>query len=146
MVNKNPKYGDINMGELSNRQNAQLAALIKHKRKQSRKMQRKSDLSYGYDIESTILSRFTERETRKLSSTFRALMIYNAFLKGRKFASAEGQLLNLGENAVENLKSNLDEYSVYIQRQKGQQRALNIVKHKLLRTDDVEEFNTWLVS
>jgi hypothetical protein len=134
------------MGQLTNRQTAQMAALIKHKRKQARKMHRKSDLSFGYDFESTVLSRFIDRETRKLSLTFRAMMIYNAFLKGRKFASVEGQLHQVGMNSLENMRANLDEYSVFIQRQKNQQSALNIVKHQLLHKDDVGNFTAWLNS
>ena len=132
------------MGDLSNRQNAQMAAMIKRNRKMQRKMQRNVDASQGFNIEAVVLSSYISRENRNLSKNFRALMIYNAFKKNRNFASAEGQLLTLGENALQSLKSDLDEYSVYIQRQKNQQSALNIVKHKLLRADEVEKFTNWL--
>ena len=132
------------MGELSNRQNAQMAAMIKRNRKMQRKMQRNVDVSHGYNVESFVLCNYLTRENRNLSKNFRAMMIYNAFKKNRKFASAEGQLLSLGENALQSLKSNLDEYSVFIQRQKNQQRALNVVKYKLLRDDEVESFTNWL--
>jgi hypothetical protein len=132
------------MGDLSNRQNAQMAAMIKRNRKMQRKMQRNVDASQGFNIEAVVLSSYIARENRNLSKNFRALMIYNAFKKNRKFASSEGQLLSLGENALQSLKSDLDEYSVFVQRQKNQQSALNIVKHKLLRSDEVEKFTNWL--
>ena len=120
-----------------------IAKMIKHNRSIERKHQRKSERDF-FDGESYVIANFTHKEVKKLSSQFRAFMIHNAFKKNRGFTSAEVAYFNLGENSLSTIKENKELYSRYMDRFKRQQKAINIVRHKLLDHNERESFENWL--
>jgi hypothetical protein len=121
-----------------------LAKMIKRNRSMEKKARRQSEvMSYG-SYESFVTAQHVAKENRKMSQEFRAFMIHNAFNKNRDFTTAEVEYLNLGENALTSLSGNLVAYSQYMDRFKKQQKAIQIVKHQLLETDQVSRFEEWL--
>lgn len=121
-----------------------LAKMIKRNRAMEKKVRRKSEINGYNGYENFLVAQHVAKENRKMSQEFRAFMIHNAFNKGRDFTTAEVQYLNLGENALADLRVNLAEYSQYMARFKNQQKAIQIVKHQLLNSDQIPQFEEWV--
>jgi hypothetical protein len=120
-----------------------IAKMIKHNRSLERKNRRSSEnIDGGY--ENLVIANFTLKQASRLSSQFRALMIHNAFKKNRGFTTAEVAYFNLGENALNSIKDDKVLYSRYMDRFKRQQKAINIVRHTLLDSNEREAFEKWL--
>ncbi|MFW6002039.1 MAG: hypothetical protein ACOCQD_01735 [archaeon] len=93
------------------------------------------------------IANHVEKETNRLSLEFRAFMIHNAYMKNRKFTSAEVKRYNLGNNYLEEMKHNLGEYSRYMGRKQTQDKAIQIVKYNMLNSEqDREQFEKWVES
>lgn len=128
-----------------------LAKMIKHNRKIAQRAFKFYD-NHITDIDTTALDKFAvaqhvTKETYKLALEFRAFMIHNAFKKNRAFTSAEVMLYNLGENAIADLKQDNEKYSQYMDKFHKQQKAINIVKHTLLKdAAELVQFSVWMTS
>jgi len=125
-----------------------LAKLIKQKRAMQKKTRSyfdvRSDDPDIVAIDKFTVSSFLDKETKSMSLEFRAYMIHNAFKKNREFTSAEVSYFNLGDNALSSIKEDSVVYSRYMDRFKRQQKAINIVRHKIIETTEKEEFDQWL--
>ena len=124
-----------------------ISEMIKRNRGIDKKFHRKIDNeTFRYADEISLgIANFAGKEARILSSKFRAFMIHNAFMKNRPFTSAEVAYFNLGENAVNSIKTtNLGAYSRYVERKIRQQKAINIVRYQLLDEGARDDFDKWL--
>lgn len=122
-----------------------LAKLIKRNRAVEKKARRMSEVSIDDSCyESFVIAQHVFNENRKMSQEFRAFMIHNAFNKNRGFNTAEVEYLNLGENALTSLSQDRNAYSQYVNRFKSQQKAIKIVKHQLLDSNQIAKFEEWL--
>jgi hypothetical protein len=117
-----------------------LAKLIKRNRAMEKKVRRQSDRGYGDEAyNSFIVAHHVANENRKMSQEFRAFMIHNAFRKNRKFTSAEVMYYN-PVGTVNDLVT----YSQYVDKFQRQQKAIQIVRHQLLSSDERQSFEDWL--
>lgn len=124
-----------------------ISTMIRRNRNLDKKYHRKYDNGgfYTYDGEISLgIANFASKESRILSTKFRAFMIHNAFRKNRPFTSAEVAYFNLGENSLASVKENLVAYSQYMERFSRQQKAINIVRHHLLDENERDAFEAWL--
>lgn len=117
-----------------------LAKLIKRNRAMEKKVRRQSDHGYGDSAyNSFVVAQHVANENRKMSQEFRAFMIHNAFQKNRKFTSAEVTYYN-PVGTVNDLVT----YSQYVDKFHRQQKAIQIVRHQLLSSDERQSFEDWL--